>query len=110
MGLLPTPPARVTGEVWLGGRDVLGLPEKRAAARPAAARSGMVFQDPMTSLNPFLTIGKQVGEGLEHHLGAQGRRAARPHRRAAADGGDPGARASGSTTTPTSSPAACGSA
>ncbi|CAA9355242.1 MAG: Oligopeptide transport ATP-binding protein OppD [uncultured Nocardioidaceae bacterium] len=71
MGLLPTPPARVQGQVWLEGSDLLqASPQERRRTR--GRRLGMVFQDPMTSLNPFLTIGKQVSEGVEHHLGLHG--------------------------------------
>ncbi len=71
MGLLPTPPARVEGEVWLEGRDLLKASEQQR--RKARGRQiGMVFQNPMTSLNPFLTIGRQLTEGLEHHLGMSG--------------------------------------
>ena len=72
MGLLPTPPARVSGEVWLAGQDVLTLDESRR--RLTRGRDvGLVFQDPMTSLNPFLTIGRQITEGIEYHLGLRGR-------------------------------------
>ncbi len=75
MGLLPSPPARISGEVWLGDRDLLAASDKeRRAVR--GTKLGMVFQDPMTSLNPFLTIGRQLTEGLEHHLGMRGQQAA----------------------------------
>ncbi len=71
MGLLPTPPARVEGQVWLGGQDLLRA--SKADRRQFRGREiGMVFQNPMTSLNPFLTIGRQLSEGLEHHLGLRG--------------------------------------
>ncbi len=72
MGLLPTPPARVTGEVLLEGRDVLSLGDEER--RRTRGRSlGLVFQDPMTSLNPYLTIGRQLTEGIEYHLGLSGK-------------------------------------
>jgi peptide/nickel transport system ATP-binding protein len=71
MGLLPTPPARVEGEVWLAGQNVLELDE--AHRRLTRGRDvGLIFQDPMTSLNPFLTIGRQITEGVEYHLGLRG--------------------------------------
>ena len=70
----------------------------------------MIFQEPMTSLNPVLTIGRQLTEALELHLkmDKHGGDAARD--RAARDGRYPGGRGSASTTTRTSSPAACASA
>ncbi len=71
MGLLPTPPARVGGEVWLEGQDLLRA-SKQQRRQTRERRIGMVFQNPMTSLNPFLTIGRQVTEGIEHHLGLRG--------------------------------------
>ncbi len=72
MGLLDSPPARVSGEVWMDGRNLLTLPEHERR-RTRGRKIGLVFQDPMTSLNPFLTIGRQVSEGVEHHLGLSGR-------------------------------------
>jgi len=65
-GLLPAV-ARVTdGQVLLDGVDLLPLPErKRRATR--GAKVGMIYQDPMTSLNPVLRIGEQVMEGLTAH-------------------------------------------
>jgi len=71
MGLLPSPPARVTGEVWMDGRDLLQQSE-REWRRTRGREVGLVFQDPMTSLNPYLTVGRQVTEGIEHHLGLSG--------------------------------------
>jgi oligopeptide/dipeptide ABC transporter ATP-binding protein len=71
MGLLSTPPARVEGEAVMGGRNLLtlrGEERRRTRGRDVA----MVFQDPMTSLNPFLTVGRQLTEGMEHHLGLHG--------------------------------------
>lgn len=65
-GLLPNG-ARVTdGSVRVDGRDVVALPEaQRRALRGATV--GMVYQDPMTSLNPMMRIGAQVREGLTAH-------------------------------------------
>ncbi len=67
--LIPDPPGRVTaGEVWFGGRDLMLLsPEEMREVRGGAI--GMVFQEPMTSLNPVLTIGRQITETLEQHRG-----------------------------------------
>ena len=78
--LLPMPPAEiVSGRAYLDGEDLigLGLDELR---RVRGARVGFIFQDPMTSLNPVLTVGYQLTEPLRVHLG-MGRREAR--RRAA---------------------------
>jgi oligopeptide/dipeptide ABC transporter ATP-binding protein len=70
MRLIPDPPGRiVAGEVIFDGRNLLTLPE--AEMREVRGRDiGMVFQEPMTSLNPVLTIGRQITETLEQHQGA----------------------------------------
>ena len=75
--LIPDPPGRITaGEILFDGRDLRGLPE--AEMRQIRGRDiGMVFQEPMTSLNPVLTIGRQITEVLEQHQGADGPAAAR---------------------------------
>jgi oligopeptide/dipeptide ABC transporter ATP-binding protein len=69
-GLLPST-AVVTGEVSLGGRPILGLPE-RERARVRGRGVGMVFQDPGGSLNPVLSVGSQIDEVLETHRGLRG--------------------------------------
>ena len=68
--LIPDPPGRITaGEILFDGRDLRGLSE--AEMRRVRGRDiGMVFQEPMTSLNPVLTIGRQITEVLEQHQGA----------------------------------------
>ncbi len=70
--LIPDPPGRVTaGEILFDGRDLRGLSEPEM--REIRGRDiGMVFQEPMTSLNPVLTIGRQITEVLEQHQGADG--------------------------------------
>src|SRR5580693_3519837 len=67
--LIPDPPGRITGgEILFAGRDLMELDE--AAMRQIRGGDiGMVFQEPMTSLNPVLTIGRQLTEGLEQHRG-----------------------------------------
>ena len=66
MGLLPARTATVTGRALLQGEDLLAMsPERLRRVRGAGV--GMVFQDPMTSLNPVLTIGRQLVEGLRAH-------------------------------------------
>ena len=70
MRLIPDPPGRITaGEIIFDGRDLRKLSE--AEMREVRGRDiGMVFQEPMTSLNPVLTIGRQITETLEQHQGA----------------------------------------
>ncbi len=69
MGLIPSPPGRVTdGEVVLNGRNLLKL-SREEMEQVRGREMAMVFQDPMTSLNPVLTVGLQMTEGLIHHLG-----------------------------------------
>ena len=67
--LLPTPPAEiVSGAARLEGEDLMALePDRLRAVR--GARVGFIFQDPMTSLNPVLTVGYQLTEPLRVHLG-----------------------------------------
>ena len=74
--LVPSPPARIVGgRILFGGVDLLALPE--GALRHVRGRAiAMVFQEPMTSLNPVLTIGEQIAEVVRVHEGA-GRAAAR---------------------------------
>lgn len=76
MGLTPFG-SRFTcsGSVRFEGREILGLPENDLA-RLRGRRIAMIFQDPMTSLNPVLTIGTQMVDMIRHHTG-QGRRVAR---------------------------------
>jgi oligopeptide/dipeptide ABC transporter ATP-binding protein len=69
--LIADPPGRITGgEIWFGGRDLLQLPPE-AMREIRGGAIGMVFQEPMTSLNPVLTIGRQITETLEQHRGMQ---------------------------------------
>ena len=74
LGLVPRPPATVTGTATFDGQDLLALSEE-ALRKVRGPGIGMVFQDPMTSLNPVLTIGRQLTEGMQVHLGL-GRRQA----------------------------------
>ena len=66
MRLLPRDTSRVTGRVILKGRDLLGLPNAEMR-RVRGDDIAMIFQEPMTSLNPVLTIGFQIGEALMLH-------------------------------------------
>jgi oligopeptide transport system ATP-binding protein len=67
MGLLARN-GRATGSVRFKGEEILGL-EPRALNRIRGARMSMIFQDPMTSLNPYLTVARQMTEVLVEHKG-----------------------------------------
>src|SRR6516165_9246790 len=67
MRLIPAPPGRiVSGAVKLGGRDLLKISEEEMR-RVRGNDISMIFQEPMTSLNPVMTIGKQIAEALILH-------------------------------------------
>jgi oligopeptide transport system ATP-binding protein len=69
MRLIPTPPGRIVeGEVVFEGRDLLKVSDE-AIRKVRGNDIAMIFQDPMTSLNPVLTIGRQISEALELHKG-----------------------------------------
>ncbi|MSQ20772.1 MAG: ABC transporter ATP-binding protein [Betaproteobacteria bacterium] len=71
MRLLPDAARIIDGTVAVDGTDVLALPE--AAMRNIRGRRvAMIFQEPATSLNPVLTVGRQIEEVLARHLGLQG--------------------------------------
>ena len=73
--LIPEPPGRiVSGEVIFQGQDILKLPEAEVR-KIRGKRVGMIFQDPMTSLNPFMRISRQLMEITELHLGHSKRQA-----------------------------------
>lgn len=76
MRLIPSPPGRIAeGRVLYRGRDLLTLPD-RALRDIRGKEISMIFQDPLTSLNPMLRIERQMTEGIALHLGL-GKRAAR---------------------------------
>lgn len=69
MRLNPSPPSRIkAGSVKFDGQELLSLSEKEMQA-VRGNKIGMIFQDPMTSLNPTLTVGAQITEGLIKHQG-----------------------------------------
>jgi oligopeptide/dipeptide ABC transporter ATP-binding protein len=71
MGLVQNPGRVVSGSVRFDGRELTGLKEREL--EDVRGRSiGMIFQDPMTSLNPVLTIGTQITETLRRHLNLSG--------------------------------------
>ncbi|MGW6568965.1 ABC transporter ATP-binding protein [Streptomyces sp. NPDC054975] len=67
--------AEVTGSIRLAGRELVGLSE-RAFARLRGRRIAMIFQDPLSSLHPYYTVGEQIAEHHRVHFGS-GRKAAR---------------------------------
>lgn len=68
MRLLKTPPAEVTGKIIFDGRDLLSLPMEQMR-RIRGNEIAMIFQEPMTSLNPVFTCGHQIMEALRLHQG-----------------------------------------
>ena len=72
MGLLPRPAGRLTGgRILLDGEDLAGYSEQQMR-RVRGNRIAMIFQEPMTSLNPVLSVGAQIGEVLREHKGLRG--------------------------------------
>ena len=75
VGLLPSPPGRVTGGTALfEGRDLLTLPESELR-KLRGNRIGMIFQEPMSALNPMMSVGDQIAETLIAHRGTSWRAA-----------------------------------
>jgi oligopeptide transport system ATP-binding protein len=69
MRLIPQPPGKIVGgQVLFDGRDLLEVSDDEIR-KVRGNRIAMIFQDPMTSLNPVLTIGRQICEALELHMG-----------------------------------------
>ncbi len=65
--LIPNPPGKIVGgNIYLDGRDLLKLPEDEMRKVRGASIS-MIFQEPMTSLNPVFTVGDQIAEGVRLH-------------------------------------------
>ncbi len=72
MRLIPQPPGEYAGgSVLFEDKDLLEVPES-AMRRIRGGQIGMIFQDPMTCLNPTMTVGKQIAEGLRIHLNLSG--------------------------------------
>jgi oligopeptide/dipeptide ABC transporter ATP-binding protein len=74
LGLQEKPAGRVSGSVRLGERELLDLPDAELR-RIRGNRISMIFQDPLSSLNPYLRVEEQLGEVLELHLGLRGAQA-----------------------------------
>ncbi|HEY5356343.1 MAG TPA: ABC transporter ATP-binding protein [Streptosporangiaceae bacterium] len=69
MNLLPTGGSVVAGSIKLNGQEISNLPDD-AMRRIRGNEIGMIFQDPLTSLNPTMTVGKQIAEAVKLHRGA----------------------------------------
>jgi oligopeptide/dipeptide ABC transporter ATP-binding protein len=65
--LNPSPPARTRGQIFFEGVDVVALPRNKLR-QIRGAKISMIFQEPMTSLNPVFTIGQQMTAGIQIHL------------------------------------------
>jgi len=75
LGLIPQPPGQIAaGEILFDGTDLLKLPP-RQMRKVRGDRIAMIFQEPMSSLNPSLTVGRQVAEPLQLHRGWSWRKA-----------------------------------
>ena len=108
MGLLPTGKAAVNGEVRFEGRDLLDpMPTLRDLR---GDRLAMIFQEPMTSLNPAYTIGDQIIEAILRHRGVCGAAGARRAPSSCCASSASPRPSSASTIIRTSCPAACASA
>lgn len=79
MRLLSARHSRTEGQVLLGGQSLLELPEEEMR-RVRGAEVAMIFQEPMTSLNPAFTIGNQIAEVFIRHQRLSARREAGGHR------------------------------
>ncbi len=73
--LIPIPPGRIAGSIRFQGQELLDLPEA-GMRRIRGNEIAMIFQEPMTSLNPVLTIGRQITETLRLHQGLSAQAAA----------------------------------
>jgi oligopeptide/dipeptide ABC transporter ATP-binding protein len=79
LGLIPQPPGRVvSGEAIFKGKDLMKM-SKKQLRKIRGGDAAMIFQDPMTSLNPVLTIGNQLSEAIQTHHPDVSDKAAREH-------------------------------
>ena len=93
MRLVPEPPGQVVGgEIRFEGKDLLALPEEEMR-RIRGHQISMIFQEPMTSLNPVYTVGEQIGEAVRLHQGLDRKQAQGARGGDAAPGGHPRSRA-----------------
>ncbi|MBM4297991.1 MAG: ABC transporter ATP-binding protein, partial [Deltaproteobacteria bacterium] len=69
MRLIPSPPGKIVGgEIFYKGRDLLKL-NNEEMRKIRGNEISMIFQEPMTSLNPVFTVGNQIGEAIKLHQG-----------------------------------------
>lgn len=67
--ILPVPPSRVkNGEIYFEGQDILQIPEEKMR-KLRGAKISMIFQDPMTALNPIMRVGNQIAESIRNNIG-----------------------------------------
>lgn len=70
LGLLPKPAGIIhSGEIWFDGDDLLKKSEPELASAYRGKRLAMIFQDPMSTLNPVFTVGQQIERVIEQHQG-----------------------------------------
>ncbi|WP_415404846.1 ABC transporter ATP-binding protein [Tateyamaria sp. SN3-11] len=70
MGLVPNPPGQITsGSIQLAGQELVGM-DIDSLCKVRGKEIGMIFQEPMTSLNPVFTVGEQIAESVRLHEGA----------------------------------------
>lgn len=75
MGLIPNPPGRITsGSIKLAGQELVGM-DINALRKIRGKDIGMIFQEPMTSLNPVFTVGEQIAESVRLHENASAKAA-----------------------------------
>jgi ABC-type lipoprotein export system ATPase subunit len=74
MNLLPTGGSVVSGSIKLNGQEISNLPDEKMR-QIRGNEIGMIFQDPLTSLNPTMTVGKQIAEAVRLHRGASSQQA-----------------------------------
>ena len=110
MRLIPTPPGKIVeGEVIFDGQDILKMTDEQIR-QIRGNEIAMIFQDPMTSLNPVLTISRQISEALELHMGMNKDQAHARARSSCSRWSASRTPKSASTSTRTSSRAVCASA
>ena len=69
MKLVSAPGRIISGKIEVEGEDILGFTEKQMQKKIRGSKISMVFQEPMTSLNPLITIGEQIAETIRVHKG-----------------------------------------
>ena len=110
MRLIPTPPGKIVdGQVIFEGKDILKMSDEQIRAI-RGNEIAMIFQDPMTSLNPVLTINRQISESLELHKGMSKSAVAGSARSSCSRWSASPTPKSASISIRTSSPAVCASA